>query len=322
MYANGAEASASNEAIEWFTKLHSGQATPADHQRFEAWRRRNPLHAKAYAEIEAFWALLDEPAQRVFAGEAYPSRRPSSRPTAARRARRTLLVGAALAATATLLLWLPGALRLWGSDYHTGWGERRELVLQDGSRVTLNTHAALSVDFSPQRRLIKLLEGEAYFQATHDPARPFLVVGAHGMVKVTGTAFNVYEQDDKVTVTVTSGRVRLYGEGEEGLAVELSSGLQASHDARGTGPVLRVDVAQALAWRNGLLVFTLQPLAAVVDELNRYLPGKIVIADPRISRRVVSGAFDLTDPHNIPGAMGKTLELKAVSFSGALVVLY
>lgn len=295
----------------------NGADTPDDYQRFEAWRRRSPLHAKAYEGIEAFWALLDEPAQRVFAQEKYPPLSPSSRPTATRRVRAVGL-GAALA----LLLWLPGALRLWGSDYHTDWGERRELALADGSRITLNTHAAVAVDFSRQRRVVKLLEGEAYFQVAHDPTRPFSVVGTHGTVTVTGTAFNVYEQDDKVTVTVSSGRVRLYGEGEEHQAVELSAGLQASHDAQGSGPVLRVDVTQALAWRSGLLVFNLQPLETVVAELNRYLPGTIVIADPRLRRRVVSGAFDLSHPQHILGAMEKTLALNVVNVADAWVVLY
>jgi transmembrane sensor len=232
------------------------------------------------------------------------------------------LAGFALAAVLTMLFWLPGALRFWTSDYHTGWGERRKIALDDGSLVSLNTHSALSIEFSPEQRVIKLLEGEAYFQVSHDSDRPFVVVTSHGVAEVTGTAFNVYEQSGRMTVTVSEGRVRVYPEGGESRAVELTAGLEVSGDGREIGPVLRVDVQQKLAWREGLLVFSMQPLAAVVDELNRYLPGKIMVADPRIRERIVSGAFDLTQPQDVLTAIEKTLGLDSLNLPGSLTLLY
>lgn len=330
MHPNPVETTISNEAIEWFSKLHSGRVTPEDRNRFEDWRKRSSLHAKAYADVEMFWALLDEPARRVFEREetlaseqtdATPLIRKAGQRVARRPARRAF-VGLSLAAALVMYLWLPGAFRFWTSDYHTEWGERQEITLEDGSRVSLNTHSALSVEFSPERRVIKLLEGEAYFQVSHDPDRPFIVLTAHGVAKVTGTAFNVYERDDRMTVTVSEGRVRVYTEGAEDRAIELSAGLQATGSIDGIGPVLRVDARQASAWREGLLVFNMQPLAAVVDEINRYFPGKIIIADPRIRERVVSGAFDLTRPRDILTAIEKTLGLSSVNLSGALTLLY
>jgi len=330
MHSPPVETTISNEAIEWFSKLHSGQATPEDYSRFEAWRKASPVHAKAYLDVENFWALLDKPAQRVFEQEEAQVRRETysgpfirkAAPPFARRPVRRAFAGLSLATAVAMFLWLPGALRFWNSDYHTQWGERREFTLEDGSHITLNTHSALSVEFTPEHRVIKLLEGEAYFQVTHNPARPFIVATAHGMAQVTGTAFNVYEQDKRMTVTVSEGRVRVYTEGAENQAVELTAGLQASGDEQGVGPVLRVDAQQALAWRSGLLVFNLQPLSAVVDELNRYLPGKIMVADPRIRKRIVSGAFDLTRPRDILTAIEKTMGLSSLNLSGALTLLY
>ncbi len=330
MHPTPVQTTISNEAIEWFSKLHSGQATPEDRGRFEAWRKLSPRHAKAYADVEKFWALLDEPARRVFeqeevqarlkAGVDPPVLRAAS-PFAGKPVRRAF-AGLSLAAAVAMVLWLPGILRFWTSDYHTRWGERRDFTLEDGSHITLNTHSALSVEFTPEQRVIKLLEGEAYFQVTHNPARPFIVATAHGVAQVTGTAFNVYEQDERMTVTVSEGRVRVYAEGAENQAVELTAGLQATGDSDGIGPVLRVDARQATAWREGLLVFDLQPLSAVVDELNRYFPGQLMIADPRIRQRIVSGAFDLTQPRDILTAIEKTLGLSSLNLSGALTLLY
>lgn len=330
MHSDPIETLISDEAIEWFSRLHSGRPTPEDISRFEAWRKLSSSHAEAYADIEKLWILLDRSAQRVFEQEQTqtrtktrpaPSARKSITPFAKEMSRRTL-IGISLAAVMTMLAWLPGAFLFWSSDYHTHWGERLELTLEDGSQVTLNTHTALSVEFSPQQRVIKLQEGEAYFQVTHNPIRPFIVVTDHGAIKVTGTAFDIHEQDDRMTVTVSEGRVKVYRDGDEQKAVELTAGWQATSNIYGTSPLLHVDAKQVSAWRNGFLEFNLQSLASVVDELNRYFPGKIMIADPRIRKRTVSGAFDLTHPQDILSALEKNLGLRALNLSVAMTLLY
>ncbi|CAG1005405.1 Protein FecR [Myxococcaceae bacterium] len=330
MHADPVETSISNEAIEWFSKLHSGLATSDDHRRFETWRKLSQAHLQAYADVEAFWTLLGEPARRVFEQEEAQAPQPAATgPSTLKRASpgagkplRRAWAGLSLAAALGMALWLPAALRFWASDYHTRWGERRELTLEDGSRVSLNTHSALSVEFSPERRAVKLLEGEAYFQVAHNPARPFTVATAHGVAKVTGTAFNVYAQGERMTVTVSEGRVKVYAEGAENQAVNLTAGLQASGDANGIGAAVRVDDRQATAWREDLLAFEMRPLASVVGELNRYFPGRIMVADPRLRGRVVSGAFDLSHPRDVLAAIEKTLSLGSLSLPGGVTLLY
>jgi transmembrane sensor len=335
MHSNSMETSISDEAVEWFTKVHSGQATPEDFRRFEKWRKLSPLHAEAYADVEEFWTLLDKPAQHVFEQEeeraqrqtrtALPIRKPPvhAPPFALGLLKRRAVAGLSLTAALLLFAWLPGFLRFWNSDYHTGWGERRELTLEDGSQITLNTHTALSVEFSRQQRVIRLAEGEAYFQVSHNPNRPFIVITDFGATRVTGTAFDVYKQNGQMTVTVSEGHVRVYRDGDEKQAAELDAGKQTTRNIYGAGPVVPADARQVSAWKNGLLVFNMRPLAEVIDELNRYLPGKIMIADPRIRKRVVSGAFDLSNPQDILGALEKNLNLHALNLSSAaLTMLY
>lgn len=124
------EITISNEAIEWFSRLHSGQATPEDRSRFEDWRRQSPLHAKAYADVERFWALLDEPARRVLEQEeaqareqliSAPSLREVTPPFAGKLMRRALLGFSLVTATAAILLCLPHILCFCSSNYHHHW---------------------------------------------------------------------------------------------------------------------------------------------------------------------------------------------------------
>lgn len=319
MNSNPVPTKISDEAIEWYSKLNSGRVLPEDYKLFELWRRQSPVHEQAFADIEKLSLLLDEPARRVFAKERVDSRSVSTRKN---RRRPWVLAGLSVVAASMIILWLPAMLSFWGADYATGWGERREVVLADGSIITLNTHSAVSVDFSSGRREVSLISGEVYFQVAHDAYRPFIVDTQYGHVKVTGTAFNVYAQKKRMTVTVSEGRVFVYAVGSEDSAVELIAGLQTTGDANGIAKAVTADAQQVAAWRNGLLVFTMQPLSAVVDDLNRYFHGRIVIVDPSIRHKLVSGVFDLEHPKNVLAAIEKTLDLKTINFSNTFFLLY
>ena len=55
------------------------------------------------------------------------------------------------------------------------------------------------------------LTGEAYFDITHDPMRPFVVHTGKVRTTVLGTAFNIkaYPEQSDITVTVTRGKVKV-----------------------------------------------------------------------------------------------------------------
>lgn len=324
MHPNPVDTKISNEAIDWFSKLGSELASSEDYKNFEAWRRQSSMHAQAYADVEKFWASLDGPALRVYQQKNTSVSSKSTGSAAIRHVTRErwLLGGLALASAWLAVFWLPGMLRFWSSDYCTQWGEKREIVLADHSLVTLNTHTAVSVDYSSERRKVSLTEGEAYFQVARDRSRPFIVETAYGVVQVTGTVFNVYAQEKRMTVTVSEGRVRVSSGSAQGHAVELTAGQQVVGDGNGIGRIIETDARQLSIWREDLLVFTMRPLAEVVDELNRYFPGRILIADPRIRQRIVSGAFDLTRPEEAVRAIEKTLGLASLKISDALMLLY
>jgi transmembrane sensor len=89
------------------------------------------------------------------------------------------------------------------------------LKLSDGSIVTLKKGSKLQVadDFGVQNRSV-FLTGEAFFEVTKDPQRPFLVYAGGIVTKVLGTSFNVraYNNETKTLVAVRTGRVTVYQE--------------------------------------------------------------------------------------------------------------
>ncbi|MCE4067884.1 MULTISPECIES: FecR family protein [Pseudomonas] len=281
-----------DEAIERLVQLHSGSAGAGQRMDFLRWRGQSPEHERAAREAEALWGALPETRH----AEDYRRR--------ARRPRRWLaLAAAACVAAIAVTIALPEPLAGLYSDYATRTGERRMLQLADGSRVWLNSDSALSVDFSPQQRRLRLHTGEALFEVAKDAARPFIVEARGGEVRAVGTRFDVDSRGPQVRVDVTEGVVQVNSAGSA--PVRLSAGERLSYRERtAPEPAQPLDLSSASAWQRGKLIFNQRPLGEVLDELERYVPGRIVLTDSALRQHKVSGVFDLKDPD----ALLKTLE--------------
>ena len=281
-----------DEAIERLVHLQSGSAGAAERMEFLRWRGQSPEHERAAREAEMLWGALPETRN----AEEYRRR--------ARRPRRWLaLAAAACVAALAVTIALPEPLAGLYSDYATRTGERRMLELADGSRVWLNSDSALSVDFSPQQRCLRLHSGEALFEVAKDASRPFIVEAKGGEVRAVGTRFDVDSRGPQVRVDVTEGVVQVNSAGSE--PVRLSAGERLSYrEAAVPEPVQPLDLSSGSAWQRGKLIFNQRPLGEVLDELERYVPGRIVLTDSALRQHKVSGVFDLKDPD----ALLKTLE--------------
>jgi ferric-dicitrate binding protein FerR (iron transport regulator) len=99
--------------------------------------------------------------------------------------------------------------------FSTGIGEQRDLLLADGSRISMNTDTSLSVRYSKDSRRIELEHGEAFFTVKHDQSRPFDVVAGQTLTRAVGTEFNVDLRQSQVTVTVVDGIVRVSASPED-----------------------------------------------------------------------------------------------------------
>lgn len=286
------EPSLSDEAIERLVRLHSGSTGAAERMDFLRWRGLSVEHERAAREAEALWGALPETRH----AEDYRRR--------VRRPRRWLaLAASACVAAIAVAIVLPEPLAGLYADYATRTGERRMLELADGSRVWLNSDSSLSVDFGPQQRRLRLHSGEALFEVAKDAARPFIVEARGGEVRAVGTRFDVDSRGPQVRVDVTEGVVQVNSAGSA--PVRLSAGERLSYrEAAAPEPVQPLDLSSASAWQRGKLIFNQRPLGEVLDELERYLPGRIVLTDGALRQHKVSGVFDLKDPD----ALLKTLE--------------
>lgn len=94
----------------------------------------------------------------------------------------------------------------------TSYGERKQLLLPDGTQLTLNScsHVRYPNNFTGEERKI-VLEGEGYFQVHRNEEQPFIVSTRRFDVRVLGTCFDIksYSSDEIVSVEVESGKVQV-----------------------------------------------------------------------------------------------------------------
>lgn len=157
-------------------------------------------------------------------------------------------------------------------------GGQYQLVLPDGSKVWLNAASQLTYKIgktSPER-LVEL-QGEAYFEVAKDAHRPFKVRSRGQVVEVLGTHFNVssYDDDPNVKTTLAEGSVKIAGTGGHG-DVTLEPGQQATLDGKNRISVARVDVSDAIAWKNGKFNFNQTDIHAVARQLSRWYNVEVV----------------------------------------------
>lgn len=185
-------------------------------------------------------------------------------------------------------------------SYETPVGGQRKITLADGSSVILNTNSLLDVDFSGQCRDVHLRRGEAYFDVVHDKARPFTVYANNYVVRDIGTAFDVHlSKAGLVEVGVTKGSVEVRpADGGQVSGPAKSLGIIAAGQNIVLGEkverakvVSSPDLGRTLAWRQGQLIYTGQPLAEVLADVSRYSNIQIELADPALENLPVGGAF-------------------------------
>jgi len=54
-----AERAARDQALAWFVRMNSGDATQADAARFSAWLGEDPRHRREYDRLGGIWSDLD-----------------------------------------------------------------------------------------------------------------------------------------------------------------------------------------------------------------------------------------------------------------------
>ncbi len=157
--------------------------------------------------------------------------------------------------------------------YVTGFQEKQEILLPDGSLVYLNANSTLRLasDWEIQREV--WLEGEAFFEiekmeAGQQMGSRFIVHTRDVAVEVLGTEFNVQQRREKTQVVLSSGKVKLNIPELQKEVLMVPGEMVALTDSEGLIKK-RVEPEAYSAWKDNKLVFdnvSLHDIAMLLEE--------------------------------------------------------
>lgn len=209
-------------------KHFKGLLTDRDQEEFALWIKRDPENQLLLDEIEG-----DLKDGLTFPGDFYSDKQSSWRKIREsikvheRSGKSRMLIYRTVAAVAIPLLFV---------GFSGGWfwkekvqfnsadsaytviispkGQRTQIVLPDNSKVWLNSNTTIKYPstFNQKDRTV-YIDGEAFFDVTHNQAKPFIVNTSSFNIKVYGTTFNVsaYKGDNSIETTLVKGKISING---------------------------------------------------------------------------------------------------------------
>ncbi len=200
-------------------------------------------------------------------------------------------------------------------------GERKKIILSDGSSVWLNERSKLVYPrkFYGAKRVVQLLEGEAYFDVKHDVAKPFQVKADKTLTNVLGTAFNInaYKVLNTIRVTVVRGKVAV------NKAIVFPD-QQARYDKL-SGRVIckRIESGNVVAWIDGKIAFTDEDFATIARQLEARYSVSISFSDSSTAHLNFTASFESGESlHSILEALTLTRGLRYSIDNGNQITIH
>jgi transmembrane sensor len=271
----------------WFVRMQQPVDATTEAEFYE-WLQQ-PGNAAAYEQCCEIWgfaeSMTDDPHIERYINAIY---KPAKH--------RNFITYGALASAAALLVFAL-LLKPWQESliyYQTNLGERKEITLEDGSTVVLNTKSKIGVSYKSGQRYLTLTEGEALFKVAKDKARPFIVSTGEGQVTAIGTRFGVWRDGAITKVSVLEGKVSVGrpDRHKDNNTAILVAGQAISYGEDGkVGAIHSADEQRIYAWIAGRLIFQEVPMAQAIREYNRYTSKPLVIKGEDLQNTPISGAF-------------------------------
>ena len=319
------ESAADQQAALWAARLDGDILDRSQRTALDAWLAEDPSHRTLLSQYCQFSADLEQQIPALVAAGGVvnlpvretPAWRTRSRRKFARLASLTLAAAAALVVGFSVLRPSPDVQNIAMASK-----QRAARTLADGTRVELNANTSLRFENKPTARRVTLAGGEAFFEVSKDPSRPFIVETPAGSVRVTGTTFNVRNDPTRIgfEVTVVEGSVQVHSTAASAAPVPLVAGNQFS-SATSIVRTLSADALGAvLAWRQGAIVFDGVPLSEAAARFAHY-HGRAIKVAPAVANERVGARHRLDDLNDF--LAGIELALPVVRHdepSGAIVL--
>jgi transmembrane sensor len=303
-------------AADWIARLRDERRDPVLEAELQEWLGESEDHRRAFNRMTRAWARAGTIRMRA-RGDI----------SAAGNVRRSRFSPWAATLAATLVVVVITALYYWRDNaLVTGIGQQQVRLLQDGTRVLLNTDTRIEVNYDQQVRRVRLVRGEAWFEVSKRPTWPFLVrVGDHE-IRALGTSFIVRHDDvQDLSVTLVDGRISVAPIAQNDAVASqapriLAPGQRLIFARRQEPAVDRPELSRVTAWERGRVEFDETPLKDAAIEMNRYSATLVTVLDPEVAQLHIGGVFRAGDSDEFVKIVTAAFGLQADRNGGAIVL--
>ena len=291
------------EAIDWLMQMTEQPLSSLQQEDFEQWKNQSEQHTLAWQRTEKLQQRLgnipNEISKKTLdqpSGSSFPF------------GKLILLFGCGSIIAASTYLTHQQA---WFADYRTPYGEQKQIKLEDGTQLFLNSKTAVDINYTAQERQIILHYGEIFIQTAkepHSPYRPFNILGEHGTIQALGTQFNVQQQKKHTTVAVIEHAVKV-----DTAISHQQKRLPAGQQVRFDGQQIQTQhniQGNDLMWRKGLIIADRTPLADFAQQLKKYYGVHIEVADD-CQHLLISGTYPTDNLDRLLAALQETYALQS-----------
>jgi len=313
------------QARDWFLLQQERSLSADENTLFRHWLGLDQQHQQSYQQLEDVWQGLGEMelapqwASRPAAQHGFLSRfLVSCRASIQQFLPVPVFASASVYALMLFsLVWLSGVVVTGEKtqDFHSAVAQVQELTLGDGTLLTLGADSHIQVTMKSERRLVRLLKGQAFFDVAKDKSRPFYVDAENAGIMVVGTRFEVYKQFDKVKVSVEEGVVKvapkMSADFTSAAVKTLTAGQKVSSDSQLVSVVETIDAEAVSPWRSGRLVYRDAVLSDVVFDVNRYRKMKIILGTESLKKMKVTTSLSVEQTGSVVSMLEQSLPVVA-----------
>ncbi len=171
-------------------------------------------------------------------------------------------------------------------------GNENIFILPDQSVVWLNEGSELTYKkgFKSEIRESRL-KGEAFFEVTKNPEKPFVVLANNTETRVLGTSFNL-KADTKTKETeivLVTGKVQFSSQGHQEI---LQPGDKITAGANGELIKVINHNPNFESWKSGILTFKEATMSEVARDIESYYHMKLVFENPQFEKCTLTSIFD------------------------------
>lgn len=273
-------------------KYFSGKATPEEEARIIDWAEASPDNYRQYLNERKLWDALTINSSAL-------NQKSKNRPLLIWK-----LIGVAASASLILLLsWMQYQRK--EVDLYSGVqtitvppGQRVHIMLEDSTSIWLNSNTTLTYPkaFSGKEREVTL-NGEAFFEVSHNKSVPFIVKTHQYDIEVTGTTFNVYaykNANEVFEAALLDGSISIHNYKNNNKNIQLSPNQKVT-EVEGVLMKSEIDNPDHFRWKEGLICMDDMPFDILMKKFAIYYDMDIIIENKEVKDYRCTGKFRQSD---------------------------